>query len=75
MEYTSHTAVEGDRWDELAYRYLGDSFNISPIIEANPLIPIRTEIPSGSVLFIPVFDPQPLQDFNNLPPWKRPQNG
>jgi len=25
------------------------------------------------VLFIPIFDPQPLQDFNNLPPWRKPQ--
>ncbi len=73
MEYVAHTAKEGDRWDSLAYTYLGNSFNITPIIEANPLVPIRDTIPSGAIVFIPIFDPKPLQDFSNLPPWKRPQ--
>jgi len=72
-EYTKHITKDGDRWDELAYRYLGDSTNITPIIDANPLVPIRPEIDGGTELWIPVFDPQPLQGFNNLPPWKRPQ--
>ncbi len=73
MDYIRYIALEGDRWDELAGRYLGDSTNITPIIEANPLVPIRPELESGTVLFIPIFDPQPLIDYNNLPPWKRPQ--
>lgn len=72
-ELVQYIAKEGDRWDYLAYIYLGDSYNITPIIEANPLVPIRTEIPAGAVIFIPVFDPQPLLDYSNLPPWKKPQ--
>ena len=73
MEYTRHIAKDGDRWDYLAYVYLGDAMNITPIIDANPLVPIRPEIDGGTVLYIPIFDPTPLQNFNNLPPWKRPQ--
>jgi len=73
MTYTKYITKDGDRWDEIAYRYLGDAMNITPIIDANPFVPIRPEIDGGIELYIPIFDPQPLQDFNNLPPWKRPQ--
>lgn len=73
MDYIRYIAKDGDRWDELAYIYMGDAFNITPIIEANPLVPIRPELEGGTVLFIPIFDPEPLIAFNNLPPWKRPQ--
>ncbi len=73
MDYVSYTTIQGDRWDSIAYKYLGNAFNITPIIEANPLVPIRAEIVPNTVLFIPVFDPQPLLDYSNLPPWKRPQ--
>lgn len=73
MTYTKHITKAGDRWDELAYRYLGDSTNITPIIEANPLVPIRPELDENIQLWIPIFDPEPLMAFDNLPPWKRPQ--
>jgi phage tail protein X len=73
VEYVSYTTQDGDRWDTIAYRYLGDPFNITPIIDANPLVPLYPALPAGIVLFIPVFDPQPLISFNNLPPWRRPQ--
>lgn len=73
MTYTAHVTKAGDRWDYLAYIYLGDALNITPIIEANPLVPIRPELDENITLYIPIFDPEPLQDFNNLPPWKRPQ--
>jgi phage tail protein X len=73
VEYVQHIAQEGDRWDSLAYQYLGDAYNIGPIIYANPMIPLAPVIPAGAVVFIPVFDPQPLINFNNLPPWRRPQ--
>jgi phage tail protein X len=74
VTYVSYITQDADRWDEIAYRYLGDPFNISPIIDANPSVPIYPLLPAGIVLFIPVFDPQPLIEFNNLPPWRRPQN-
>ena len=73
MEYTAHITKAGDTWDYLAYIYLGDALNITPIIEANPLVAIRTELNEGITIYIPIFDPQPLLDYNNLPPWKRPQ--
>jgi phage tail protein X len=73
MDYTQYIVQDGDRWDEIAYRYLGDATNVTPIIEANPIIPIRATLEEGMVLFIPIFDPQPLQGFNNLPPWRKPQ--
>jgi hypothetical protein len=74
MELVRHITDDGDRWDTLAYEYLGDAFNISPIIFANPMIPLYPKLPSGIVIYIPVFDPQPLIEFNNLPPWRRPQS-
>ena len=74
-EHTLHITQKGDRWDSIAFKYMGDATNIKPIIDANPMVPLHTSMDAGIEIYIPIFDPQPLEDYNNLPPWKRPQNG
>ena len=73
VEYIQHITQDGDRWDTLAYRYLGDAYNIKPIVEADPMVPLFPILPAAVTIYIPVFDPQPLINYNNLPPWRRPQ--
>ena len=75
-EYFEVTARPGERWDLLAYDYLGDANLQNLIIQANfephvdglgvpPLV-----IDAGTTLRIPVIEDDGL-DESDLPPWKR----
>lgn len=75
-EYFEYTTIAGDRWDMLAYRYYGDQYKQTVIIEANrqlflerltvpPLV-----LPQGVRLKIPVIQ-QAATNASVLPPWKR----
>ena len=72
-EYTLHITSENERLDSIAYRYLGNAFAISTITDANPMTPLKEQMPQGVELFIPIFDTQAMEEFDSLPPWKRPQ--
>ncbi|PYE87383.1 tail protein X [Phyllobacterium leguminum] len=75
-DYFEHVTQTGDRWDLLAYRYYGDQYKQTVLIEANrhlflddlsvpPLV-----LPYGITLKIPVI----VEEATNtdlLPPWKR----
>lgn len=74
MTYVIVTTKEGDRWDLIAWRCYGDAQRIEPIITANPRIPIRTVLPAGLQVRVPVLD-APAADAAALPPWKRPSEG
>jgi len=75
-EYFEVVARPGERWDLLAYDFLGDVRLQSLIIVANfePYIddlgvpPLIIEV--GTVLRIPVIEDDGV-DENDLPPWKR----
>lgn len=75
-DYIIHIVVDGERWDQLAYRYYGDANRTAPIIRANreiyepSLSNIPVALPVGLTLRIPVLDEDVL-DENLLPPWKR----
>ncbi len=69
--YLEHTTSEGERWDQLAYRYYGDPNRYEEIIRANPDVPIRPLLPSGVRLLIPVAEATERLPVNQLPPWKR----
>lgn len=71
MTYTSYITTEGDRWDTIAYEYLGDATAVKTLFDANPLVPLKPEIAAATEIFIPIFTEQEIQDINNLPPWKR----
>jgi phage tail protein X len=67
--FIAHTTTEGERWDQLAWRYYGDARRYLPIVQANPHVPISATLPAGLTLAIPVL--QPLPTTEDLPPWMR----
>jgi len=69
-QFISHVSVAGERWDLLAWRYYGDATLYSPIIMANPTIPIEPVFEAGLVIAIPILQVNPSQT-RALPPWKR----
>ena len=71
-QYISHLTTAGERWDLLAWKYYGDASLYSPIIMANPLIPIEPAFEAGMSIAIPLL--QVSQNAAvNLPPWKAGQ--
>lgn len=75
-DYFEYTTIAGDRWDMLAYRYYGDQYKQTVLIEANrhlyldaltvpPLV-----LPQGVKLKIPVII-ETASNIDLLPPWKR----
>lgn len=69
-KYTSYTTKAGDRWDLIAYDAYGKADEYFRIMEANPHAPVRSELPPGLKLNIPVLEPETLSN-ELLPPWKR----
>lgn len=69
-QFIGHTTVAGERWDLLAWNYYGDPTLFSPIIMANPLIPIEPAFEPGIQVRIPILQASPVRT-NDLPPWKR----
>ncbi len=68
----THITSAGERWDLLAWRYYGDATAYSPIIMANPAIPIESVFSAGLVIAIPLLQLGAPRNVD-LPPWKRAQ--
>ena len=66
----THTAVQGERWDLLAWRYYRDPLAYERILAANPALAIVPVLPGGTTLTIPVLI-APTTLTEDLPPWKR----
>lgn len=70
MDSINYTAIQGDRWDVLAYKYYGSVKSMNILTDANPTVPVSWELMPGTNLIIPIMD-----DTNdsiitqNLPPW------
>ncbi|EAM6083236.1 hypothetical protein E6W94_25340 [Salmonella enterica subsp. enterica serovar Poano] len=62
-----HITTDGERWDQIAYRYYGDPFGYARIIMANPHIAVTPVLDAGQRLAIPVIDTE--QTTQELPPW------
>ena len=75
-EYFEHKTIAGDRWDLLAYRYYGDQYKQTVILEANrhlildDLAVQPLMLPQGVTLKIPVIEEE-AANTSLLPPWKR----
>lgn len=69
--WIEHITTEGERWDNLAYRYYGDPLGYERIIVANPHIAISTTLTSGLRLRIPVIGAAQVHNVNEVPPWLR----
>ncbi|HBC0336796.1 TPA: tail protein X [Salmonella enterica subsp. enterica serovar Napoli] len=65
--YIEHITTDGERWDQIAYRYYGDPFGYARIIMANPHIAVTPVLDAGQRLAIPVIDTE--QTSQELPPW------
>lgn len=70
-KYVEHIAQQGERWDDLAFKYYGDSFSFLEIIKANPDIAISPFLPEGSIVKIPIFEDTQISDKTDLPIWKQ----
>lgn len=68
-----HTIRAGERWDSLAYRYYGDVFLMTYLVNANPHLAFAESLPQGETIFIPVIKNQ-TNHHDELPPWLRGQN-
>ncbi|NEN48883.1 hypothetical protein G3V81_23080, partial [Escherichia coli] len=60
--WIEHITTEGERWDNLAFRYYGDPMGYERIIIANPHIAITPTLASGLRLRIPVIGPMQVHD-------------
>ncbi|VYU52256.1 hypothetical protein [Metakosakonia massiliensis] len=69
MRYLEHITTEGERWDNLAWRYYGDALAYERLIAANPHVAITAVLPSGVRLIIPVV--RATQATTELAPWLR----
>lgn len=69
-QYLSHTVIEGQRWDWLAWHYYYDVNKASLLIEENPHAPIAPTLPAGLVLRIPLIEPAQAARPEGTPPWK-----
>ena len=67
--FITHVTTEGERWDQLAWRYYGDAHRYLPIVQANPHVPITAIFPPGLTLAIPILEP--VTSAQDLPPWMR----
>jgi phage tail protein X len=69
-QFILHVTAAGERWDLLAWQYYGDATLYSPIIMANPSVPIVPVFEAGLSVAIPILLVQQAQTAN-LPPWSR----
>jgi phage tail protein X len=68
-QFIGHITTAGERWDLLAWKYYGDASLYSPIVMANPDIPIEPAFESGLAIAIPLLQVS-RSVTTNLPPWK-----
>ena len=69
-QYILHVTAVGERWDSLAWQYYGDATLYSPIIMANPSVPIEPVFEAGRQVAIPILYVQQSRT-SNLPPWSQ----
>lgn len=71
MANTSYIAIEGERWDTIAFKAYGNALQFNEIIDANPSISIVDVFEGGEKLIIPIIEVSATTDKSLLPPWKR----
>lgn len=68
-EFILHITTAGERWDLLAWQYYGDPTDYSPIIMANPNVPIEPVFDAGISIAVPILQTSAVVAAD-LPPWK-----
>jgi phage tail protein X len=69
VQYILHITAAGERWDSLAWRYYGDATKYSPIVVANPNVPIEPVFDAGLSIAVPILQKTAVVAAD-LPPWK-----
>ena len=69
-EYYTYITRDGDRWDNIAYKFYVNPNLYEEIIKANPEVPIEPVLDAGIKLKIPVLEESETIQFE-LPPWKK----
>jgi len=64
MEYVARA---GDRWDTIAYRFLGDAKKVGILLEVNPNLNIL-EFEGGERIYIPELIEEKPEEVET-PPW------
>jgi len=73
-QHLTHVTRDGERFDQLAWKYYGDPTLYAPIVQANFGRGVITPVfKAGVVLAIPILVANPAPSPNDLPPWKRQQ--
>lgn len=70
-DFVEYITVNGERLDTIAYRVYGDVNAWSPILAANPSLPITSNVAGGQRLRIPVQSRTGVNENSSLPPWKK----
>jgi len=71
-QFILHITTAGERWDLLAWQYYGDPTDYSPIIMANPNVPIEPVFDAGMPIAVPILQTSAVVTAD-LPPWKLSQ--
>ena len=71
-QFILHVTTSGERWDLLAWQYYGDPTDYSPIVVANPNVPIEPVFDAGISIAVPILQKSAVVTAD-LPPWKLPQ--
>lgn len=64
----TYTTIQGDMWDSIAFKTLGNERYMNELIQANVDYLGTVVFSGGVILRIPKIDRKPTI---NLPPWKR----
>lgn len=71
MSSINYTTVEGDTWDNIAYKFYGDIKAMNTITDANLNVPLDEILPIGTNLVIPIIEDNDTAVLTeNVPPWK-----
>lgn len=71
MNYIFHRTIQGERWDNIAYKYYKNSYLSHKIIEANPQIGAVETLEDGIILKIPIDETITESDKSKLPIWRQ----
>lgn len=71
MKQIVHKTGTYERWDTLAYKYLGDVFRFTEIVAANPSIAMSPFLPAFTEVIIPIPENPETISNEGLPPWKQ----
>ena len=70
-KYIIHRAGANERWDNTAYKYFQNCYDIQKIIQNNPQTAITPEITEGETIKIPIEEGEKEADKTQLPIWKQ----